>query len=75
MSRRGMADCIHHWLIDPAESATSEGKCQKCGAVQVFANSLAHDVYWQSKGKQSREKGTMRGHQAMGHKIKPLPTD
>ena len=30
--------CSHHWLIEPALSATSEGVCKLCGAKKTFLN-------------------------------------
>lgn len=30
--------CVHHWTIEPAESAQSEGVCTRCGATRMFQN-------------------------------------
>jgi hypothetical protein len=43
-SPRGSASsaplCIHHWVIDSADGAESQGSCKHCGAKRGFANSL-----------------------------------
>ena len=31
-------DCQHHWVIDPAEGATSNGRCRLCGTSKSFFN-------------------------------------
>ena len=33
--------CIHHWVIESAESTYSRGKCKKCNKESVFENSLS----------------------------------
>ena len=30
--------CIHHWIIEPANGATSMGVCKLCGAEREFSN-------------------------------------
>jgi hypothetical protein len=30
--------CCHHWIIEPALAATSEGRCKLCGARKTFYN-------------------------------------
>ena len=31
-------NCRHHWVIDPAEGATSRGRCRLCGQSKDFFN-------------------------------------
>ena len=51
-----MADCPHHWLIDPVSGPESKGRCKLCGRERTFANYPrleVHDVNrltWQHKG-------------------------
>ena len=35
--------CVHHWVIDSADGAESQGSCKHCGANRGFANSLESD--------------------------------
>jgi hypothetical protein len=37
--------CRHHWVIESAESPTSEGHCKLCGEVRDFRN--ASNVAWE----------------------------
>jgi hypothetical protein len=30
--------CVHHWIIDAADSKTSFGRCKYCGLVKAFSN-------------------------------------
>jgi len=32
--------CVHHWIIDSPEGATSQGVCKACGAKNEFSNFL-----------------------------------
>jgi hypothetical protein len=32
--------CVHHWEIDTAAGASSEGRCKKCGEERMFRNSV-----------------------------------
>jgi len=32
--------CYHHWVIEPARGPLSTGKCQICGEVREFTNSI-----------------------------------
>ena len=34
--------CVHHWIIDAADSSTSYGRCRYCGLVKAFSN------HWQN---------------------------
>jgi hypothetical protein len=34
----GVAQCNHHWLIEPADRKKSKGVCKLCGAVREFLN-------------------------------------
>ena len=39
-----MSDCIHHWIIAPADGGDSLGVCKLCGADKMFVNSTPeHD--------------------------------
>jgi hypothetical protein len=31
-------NCVHHWIIDAADSAYSTGKCARCGQEKKFIN-------------------------------------
>ena len=50
--------CVHHWLIKPAEGPISEGTCKKCGELREFKNSPegeGEDLSWRVKSrKQAR---------------------
>ncbi|MFO8009882.1 MAG: hypothetical protein R6U89_03620 [Dehalococcoidia bacterium] len=35
-----LAECVHHWLIEPPEGPVSKGVCLKCGEVKEFNNYL-----------------------------------
>jgi hypothetical protein len=32
-------NCVHHWIVDPADGPTSRGHCKYCGSKRSFANS------------------------------------
>lgn len=36
--------CVHHWLIDPPEGKASEGTCRKCGATDMFPNTIPLEI-------------------------------
>ena len=38
-SRRRRSRCTHHWVIEMASGATSNGQCKRCGSVKRFRNS------------------------------------
>ena len=39
--------CVHHWRIEPADAADSQGACRLCGATRVFSNViLRRDDDW-----------------------------
>ncbi len=42
-------ECLHHWVIEPAEGPTSEGVCQKCAEVKTFANYVEQNT-WSNQG-------------------------
>ncbi len=48
--------CVHHWIIEPVESAMSKGVCIKCGAVQEFRNYLAHSS-WENESSLFKDSG------------------
>ena len=33
-----LADCRHHWVIQPADGPVSNGLCQACGETREFQN-------------------------------------
>ncbi len=39
-------ECLHHWVIEPADGPTSEGVCQKCAEVKTFANYVAQNTWY-----------------------------
>jgi len=39
-----MTDCIHHWLLEPADGPTAKGRCKLCGEEKLFRNSVP-EVY------------------------------
>ncbi len=42
-------ECLHHWVIEPADGPISEGVCRKCAEVKTFANYVErHD--WSNQG-------------------------
>lgn len=32
-------NCVHHWIVDPADGPTSRGRCKHCGSKRSFSNS------------------------------------
>jgi len=42
-AKRG--SCVHHWIIEPAEGKTSQGRCEKCQEVRAFDNSIPDDQF------------------------------
>jgi len=45
----------HHWDIEPSKSATSTGKCRKCGGIQKFHNSIGAVTTWKEAGQQFKK--------------------
>ena len=42
--------CVHHWHIEPANgSRHSDGKCDKCGVVKSFTNSIVYDDWAEAR--------------------------
>lgn len=39
--------CVHHWLIETPQGATSKGVCKLCGAMGEFRNATS-GAYWES---------------------------
>ena len=39
-------ECIHHWVIEPANGSKSPGTCLKCNQSKTFSNSLEKDAFW-----------------------------
>ncbi len=52
-------ECLHHWVIEPADRPTSEGVCQKCAEVKTFANYVERH-YWTSQGDLSQSASQLR---------------
>ena len=52
---------VHHWLIEPANGATSPGICRLCGAEKEFANTIMdnHMKAWSrvQSGRDNRQDG------------------
>ena len=44
-----LPECAHHWVIETAEGAFSEGACQKCGEVKTFTNYIERHDWNQDK--------------------------
>ncbi len=40
---------LHHWVIEPADGAISEGVCRKCAEVKTFANYVERHA-WTNQG-------------------------
>lgn len=38
--------CVHHWVIETPQGATSLGRCKLCGEIREFRNSAA-DTLWE----------------------------
>lgn len=43
--RMSQSLCIHHWVIDEADGAESQGRCKNCGDTRCFSNSLESDSW------------------------------
>ncbi|MEX2226741.1 MAG: hypothetical protein WEB52_09865 [Dehalococcoidia bacterium] len=50
------AVCVHRWVIESPNGATSHGTCRNCGAEKEFPNS-AEDYLWERDVPQSRWTG------------------
>lgn len=37
--------CTHHFIIDPPNGPTSEGRCKLCGEQRTFSNSTAFNSW------------------------------
>ena len=40
-----MGNCVHYWIIEPPEGATSTGICKLCGAKEVFLNVIPQTIH------------------------------
>ena len=52
--------CQHHWIIDPSNGHTSQGKCQNCHEFKDFENSFEKanfDVSRIHYGRDNRQDG------------------
>jgi len=38
-------ECLHHWVIDTPNGATSAGHCKRCGVEKEFRNS-SEEMQW-----------------------------
>ena len=38
-------ECVHHWIIAPANGKLSQGRCEKCRETKQFDNSISEDVF------------------------------
>jgi len=36
-------ECVHHWVIEPANGPVSEGRCKRCEVTRDFSNSVWAD--------------------------------
>ena len=36
-------ECVHHWVIKPANGPVSEGRCKRCKVTRDFSNSVWAD--------------------------------
>lgn len=41
--------CLHHWIIETPQGATSRGHCKRCGMMKRFPNA-AEDSIWGAAG-------------------------
>ena len=37
-------ECVHHWVIEPANGPVSEGRCKRCKVTRDFENSVFTDT-------------------------------
>jgi len=37
-------ECVHHWVIKPAQGPLSEGRCKRCKLTRDFENSVFTDT-------------------------------
>ena len=44
-----VAQCPHHWVIQPATGPLSQGVCQSCGEVRDFKNYVEAATWGESK--------------------------
>ena len=56
--------CVHHWIIEPANGATSPGACVLCFEIREFSNSVDHLDGWNGEsGKSFKNKEIQRARQ------------
>ena len=36
-------ECVHHWVIEPAQGPLSRGRCKRCKVTRDFSNSVWAD--------------------------------
>ena len=55
-----VAQCCHHWVIQPADGPISNGSCQVCGEIREFKNYVESATWGDSRttGKSSTASAT-----------------
>lgn len=48
-----IANCTHHWVIEPANGPLSEGVCQRCGNERGFRNSAEATPWYPARSRSS----------------------
>ena len=48
-------ECVHYWIIETAESATSAGVCKFCGAQNIFNNNIEYDFRGERRDSEPEE--------------------
>lgn len=65
-------ECVHHWLLERPNGATTKAVCKKCGAEREFpsaAEEQEQSAYYKAraKGRQSRWNGALGSSQQVRH--------
>ena len=58
--------CCHHWVIGPAEGATSKGVCRLCGKEKEFSNDMQAALEGGSQEQDRRRPVRMIKHRVRG---------
>ena len=56
-------ECVHYWLIEPAENAIagkSIGECKRCHEVRAFRNSIMNATKGANGGERKRQPAVAR---------------
>jgi len=56
LATESVSSCRHHWIIEPATGPISEGKCQNCGEVREFNNSIDYEKDWPVRNEKARSR-------------------